>query len=190
MRFKENWRHGAKIILLILVIALAFWVSGTVKDSGFIRDLAREFGYVGIFLIAVVSGFNLIVPVPAISFLPIFLASGLNIFAVIAVMAAGMTLADFIGYLLGKAGRHLALSAFEIKIANRFEKLKNGLHWSPALLLFLFASFIPIPNEVIVVPMAFLGYRLTYILLPVFLGNIVFNSIYAIGAVNILKLIN
>ena len=136
------------------------------------------------------SGFNLVIPVPAISFLPVFLTSGLNTFAVVAIIAAGMTLADFVGYLLGKAGRHLALSALERRVANKFEGLKEELHWSPALLLFLFASFIPIPNEVIVIQMAFLGYRLVYILLPVFLGNLVFNSIYAIGTINILKLIN
>ena len=189
-KFKENHRHLIKIILLILVILLAFWVSGTVKDSDFVRSLIRQFGYGGIFLIAVVSGFNLVIPVPAISFLPVFLTSGLNTFAVVAIIAAGMTLADFVGYLLGKAGRHLALSALERRVANKFEGLKEQLHWSPALLLFLFASFIPIPNEVIVIPMAFLGYRLVYILLPVFLGNLVFNSIYAIGTINILKLIN
>lgn len=185
----DNRRHLLKIILLILVVVLAFWVSGIIKDSGFVSDLVRRFGYVGIFLIAVVSGFNLVIPVPAISFLPVFLASGLNTFALVAIIAAGMTLADFVGYLLGKTGRHLALSALERRVVNRFERFKEELHWSPALLLFLFASFVPVPNEVIVIPMAFLGYRPIYVLLPVFLGNMVFNSIYAIGIVNILKLI-
>ena len=188
--FADNHRHLMKITLLILVVVLAFWVSGTVKDSDFVSDLIRKFGYVGIFLIAVVSGFNLAVPIPAISFLPVFLASGLNVFTVIAVIAAGMTLADFIGYLLGKAGRTMVLPAFEISVTNGFERFKEKLHWSPALALFLFASFVPLPNEVIVVPMAFLGYKPLHVLLPVFFGNMVFNSIYAVGAVNILKLIS
>ena len=82
------------------------------------------------------------------------------------------------------------MSALERKVLNKFEKIKEKLNWSPALALFLFASLAPFPNEIIVVPMAFLGYRFTYVLLPVFLGNMVFNSIYAIGAINILKLVS
>ena len=169
---------------------MAFWVSGVVKDGDFVTGLIRKFGYGGIFLIAVVSGFNLAVPIPAISFFPVFLASGLNALAVVVVMAVGMTFSDFIGYLLGKTGRHIVLSAFERKVVNKFDRFREKLNWSPALALFLFVSFVPIPNEIILIPMAFLGYRFIYILLPVFFGNIIFNSIYAIGTVNILKLIS
>lgn len=188
-KINGSQRYLAKIIFLLLVIAMAFWASGTVKDSDFVSDLIRKFGYGGIFLIAVVSGFNLAIPIPAISFLPIFLSSGLNAFMAVFVIAVGMTLADFIGFLLGKTGRHMALSALERKVVNKLDRFRDKPYWFPALVLFLFASFVPIPNEVIVVPMAFLGYRFTYILLPVFFGNIIFNSVYAIGAVNILKLI-
>lgn len=189
INFNDNHRYFTKIALLVLIMVLAFWVSDTVKDSDFVSDLIRRFGYGGIFLVAVVSGLNLVLPIPAISFLPVFLASGSNAIAVVAVIAAGMTLADFIGYLLGKTGRHIALSSFERKVINKLERIKEKLHWSPALVLFLFASFVPFPNELIVVPMAFLGYRFTHVLLPVFFWNMVFNSLYAIGAVNILKLI-
>lgn len=208
--FKDSHGHFIRIVILIFVIALAFGVSGIVKDSEFVSGLVRQFGYAGIFLVAVVSGFNLVIPVPAISFLPVFLASGLNAFAVIVIIAAGMSLADFVGFLLGKTGRHIAQGVGSFKKdtqgvrsfkredltpsflkyltpSNRADPFQN---WSPALVLFLFASFIPLPNEVLVVPMAFLGYRFTYILLPVFFGNMVFNSLYAIGVVNILKLLN
>ena len=106
------------------------------------------------------------------------------------IIAAGMTLADFVAYLLGKTGRHMVLSAFEKKVINKFEIIKEKLHWSPVLILFLFASLVPFPNEIMVIPMAFLGYRSVYILLPVFFGNMVFNSIYAIGVANVIKLIN
>src|SRR3990167_7434793 len=188
--FNDDHQHLIRITLLVLVVVLAIWVSGTVKDSDFVSSLIRKFGYGGIFLMAVVSGFNLVIPIPAISFLPVFLASGLNAFAVVIIIAAGMTLADFVAYLLGKTGRHMVLSAFEKKVINKFEIIKEKLHWSPVLILFLFASLVPFPNEIMVIPMAFLGYRSVYILLPVFFGNMVFNSIYAIGVANVIKLIN
>src|SRR3989338_985697 len=184
----NNHQYLIRIILLVLVGVFAFWASDTLKDGDFISNLIRKFGYGGIFLMAVVSGFNLVIPIPAISFLPVFLASGLNAFAVVIIIAAGMTLADFVAYLLGKTGRHMVLSAFEKKVINKFEIIKEKLHWSPVLILFLFASLVPFPNEIMVIPMAFLGYRSVYILLPVFFGNMVFNSIYAIGVANVIKL--
>lgn len=184
----NNYGHIIRIILLLFVIALAFWASGIVKDSEFISELVRKFGYGGIFLVSVVSGFNLVIPVPVISFLPVFLASGLNAFVAVAIIAAGMTLADFVGFLLGRAGRHIAQGKGSGTLFLKY--LTPSLKWSPALVLFLFASFIPLPNEILVVPMAFLGYRFTYILFPVFFGNMVFNSLYAVGVVNILKLLN
>ncbi|MEK7603883.1 MAG: hypothetical protein AAB461_02055 [Patescibacteria group bacterium] len=186
----KNYRHLAKITFLLLIIAMAFWTSGIVKNSDFVIELIRRFGYGGIFLISVVSGFNVAIPVPAVAFMPLFIASGLNIFAVIVIIAAGMTLADFIGFLLGKTGRRIAVSALERNVLIKFERIKKKLDWSPTLILFLFASVAPFPNEIIVVPMAFLGYKFIHILLPVFFGNMIFNSIYAIGAVNIFKLIS
>jgi len=186
---KYNHSHVIRIILLVSIIALAFWASGFVKDNEFISGLINKFGYVGVLLVAVISGFNLVIPIPAISFFPIFLASELNAPLIIIVIAAGMTLADFIGYLLGRAGRHIVPSSLERKVANNFEKLQRKFNLSPALALFLFASFAPFPNEVIVIPMAFLGYKPIYILVPILLGNIIFNTIYALGAINILKLI-
>ena len=179
-----------KIVLLVLIIVFAFWVSGVIRDNDFIISLIKRFGYAGIFIIAVVGGLNLIVPVPAFSFFPVFFSSGLDVLTVVIITAAGMTFADFIGYLLGKTGRHIALPALEKRMVGSLEKFKNRIHWSPALVLFLFASFAPIPNEVVVIPMAFLGYRFSYIMLPVFFGNMVFNALYAAGVINVLKLKN
>ena len=187
---KENWVHIIRIVFILFVIYLALEASLMVKDSELVSEIIRKFGYVGIFLVAVVSGFNLVVPIPTVSFFPAFLASGLNAFTLIIVISAGMALADFIGFLLGKTGRHIALSTLERKVMNKFERVKEKLNWSSALALFLFSSLVPLPNEIVVVPMGFLGYRPVSVLLPVFFGNIVFNSIYATGAVNIIKLIS
>lgn len=188
--FKENWIHLVRIALILFVIVLALWASWMVGDSEFVSELIRRFGYVGIFLVAVVSGFNLVVPIPTVSFFPAFLASGLNAFVLVIVISAGMALADFIGFLLGKTGRHIALSAFEIKVINKFERFKEKLHWSPTLALFLFSSFVPLPNEIVVVPMGFLGYKPISVFPPLFFGHMIFNSLYAVGVVNIIKLIS
>lgn len=186
-QFANNWRYWAKIVLLALIIALAFWAGEAVQSNDFAQDIIRRLGYSGVFIIAVVSGFNLIVPVPAVSFLPVFLAAGLSIFTSVLVLAAGMTLADFLAYLIGKTSRHMVLSSVERQVAETFNKVQNKLHWSPTLILFLFASFAPFPNEVLVIPMSFFGYRMWQVMLPVFGGNLIFAVVYSIGVMNILK---
>jgi len=188
--FEENWIHLVRIFLILFVIVLAIWASWIIRDNEFVSGLINKFGYAGIFLVAVVSGFNLVVPIPTVSFFPVFLASGLNSFVLIMVISGGMALADFVGFLLGKTGRRIALSALERRVVNKFEKVKERLNWSPTLALFLFSSFVPLPNEIVVVPMGFLGYKPISIFPPLFFGHMIFNSLYAFGAVNIIRLIS
>jgi len=187
--FKENWVHIIRVVFILFVIYLALEASLMVKDSELVSEIIRKFGYVGIFLVAVVSGFNLVVPIPTVSFFPAFLASGLNAFVLIIVISTGMALADFIGYLLGKTGRRVVLSALERRVVNKLERVKERLNWSPTLALFLFSSFVPLPNEIVVVPMGFLGYKPISVFPPLFFGHMIFNSLYAFGAVNIIKIL-
>ena len=186
---EENHSHTVRLLLVLFAIALALWASWAIKDNELVSELVGRFGYVAIFLVAVVSGFNLVVPIPAVSFFHVFLASGLNAFTLIVVISSGMALADFIGYLLGKAGRHIALSTFEVKVMNKFERVKARWNWSPTLALFLFSSVVPLPNEIVVIPMGFMGYKPISVFPPLFFGHMIFNSLYAFGAINVIKLI-
>jgi len=174
------------IFIGVLVIVLAFWLAQYAKDNESIRQVVSQYGYFGIFGIAIISGFNLAVPIPAISFLPLFLESGLGTWSTILVVSLGVTLADMIAFFLGKAGRHVFP---EGKIIKRIQKLGEKNVHSPILVLFLFASFVPLPNEVLGLPMGFMGYNKWHVLTAVFLGNFVFNTLYGLGVVNIFNLL-
>ena len=182
-------RATAKIALqaavLTAIIAGAFWLGSIAEENTFIQSVVARYGYAGAFFLSVFSGFNFIAPFPAVSFLPLFTASGLNIIAVLAIMSAGMTIADTIAYLIGRVGRHIAASTLEERIRERLDRIRVRHTWGPIALLFLFAAFMPLPNELIVIPLGFLGYRL-WSLVPVLLaGNITFNTIAALGIINI-----
>ncbi len=151
-------------------------------DSIFIQSIVQTYGYIGIFIISIISGFNLVVPIPIISFLPLFLESGLNQIITIIAISIGLTGGDILGYVIGNIGRD-AMSDKSIRIQAHINSLHDRFPSAPYILLAVYSAFVPLPNEILVIPLAFLGYRLKYIFPIVFVGNFIFNilSAYAIN---------
>ena len=177
--FNTRLIHLLKIILFIGVFILAFWLSSRSQEYPFVIELVARFNYLAVFIIAVISGLNLFVPIPAVAFLPLFFEAGLNFWLVILTLTAGMFLADSFAFLLGKTGRHIV----------KMEKLKNENKKLPYFFLFLFATFAPFPNEVLVIPMGLMGYKLKNMALPLAAGSFLFNFLYAYGVLNIFDII-
>ena len=176
------------LTVLILVAVGAFYLATEAGESEYIRQLVLDYGYIGIFFLSFISGFNLAIPVPAVAFLPLFVASGLNFWISIFLISVGITIADALGFLIGKFSRHIVLE--DNKTVQRLEKIKERYQFAPHIVLFLFASFAPFPNEILVIPMAFLGYRMRILLPIVFFGNLIFNILYATGISSIFSVIN
>lgn len=174
-------------VVSLIALALAVWgalyLGRLAHENVFIQEAVRQFGYFGIFVVAVLSGFNLAVPIPAISFLPLFLESGLNVVIAVAIITLGMTVADSIAYMIGRAGRGFV--NLNHPILRRLDKLRTRYYLAPVIVLGFFAALVPFPNEILVFPLGFLGYRLRILLLPLLLGNAVFNALSAVGVVSL-----
>ena len=169
-------------------LALSFWLSQLIVENETAKEIVSQFGHVGIFMISVISGFNLAVPIPAIAFLPIFTGAGLNFWIIVILVTAGMTVGDALGYLLGRAGSHLMESKMS-DIIERLEHLRNEYRLGPLAALLIFASFIPLPNELIIIPLGFLGYQMKYVIIITFIGSAIFNTLAALGITNLLELL-
>lgn len=165
-----------KLVFVMSVVLLAFSLGKNAGEIKYITSLVQSYGYVSIFFLAVASGFNLVVPIPIISFLPLFLESGLLFTATIFVISIGMTVGDLLGFFIGNMGRELR-SIKQSRVLKRLEKLKERHYWAPIIVLFAYAMFIPLPNEIIVIPLGLLGYRVKHIIWVLLVGNIVFNFI-------------
>lgn len=179
-REKEAARKRFRFVATVAVIVLGFWAGSAVVDNDVVRLIVSRFGYVGVFIVAIISGFNLLVPVPAVAFVPLFLASGLELTTTIAVIAVGVTCADSIAFLIGRAGRgHLDVESSQV--VRKLEKVKKKHYWAPILLMFLYACVAPLPNEVMAMPLGFMRYRLVHVFPALLAGNIVFNAFTASG---------
>ena len=177
------------LALLVAILAFAFWLSVAASDNQYVQEIITRYGYFGIFAAAVVSGFNLVVPIPAVSFIPALIESGLNFWTTILILSLGMTIADVAAYILGRAGRGGFSHALNQKVMQRLNKLRDKHQYLPLGIIFLFASIVPFPNEIIVVPLGFLRYRMTYLIGAVFLGNIIFNTLYSKGFLELFRIL-
>lgn len=172
-------------VSLFLIIGFALYFGHLARENESIQNIIGSYGYIGIFVVSVISGFNFIVPIPAASFLPLFLESGLNYWTTIAIMSAGMTLADSFAYFLGNLGTKMVSTPFAKKLENKIKIIHEKYNWAPLIILFLFAAVAPLPNEVLLIPFAFLNYRFVYLIPIIFSGNVVFNFLFSKGIINI-----
>ncbi len=187
-KLEKILQYCIKIGLAAVIILFAFWLEKIATHNEFVKIIAAKFGYAGTFVVAFISGFNLIIPVPAVSFVPLLVASGLNKWGLIAVLTLGMTAADAAACLLGKKFRERLEIRMEKKIAH-YKEIHDRHHWAPLAILFLVASVAPLPNEVLVIPLAVIGYSAKQIVPPVFFGNMIFNYLSAQGIMTLAGLI-
>ena len=179
-------RRAVQLGALALVIALVVWANLYAAEHDFVRELARRFGYPGLFVGAAISGFNLVVPIPVIAFFPFFLEVGFRPIPTVATIALGMTTGDLVGYLLGRTTREMFAPRVKGMMA-RLERLREQHPVLPFIVMFLYAAFAPIPNEILVIPLAFLRYPLIGIFTAVLAGNLIFNSLVAFGVLQVFE---
>lgn len=173
-------RTALKVGGVVVFIAVAIWANLYAAEHDLARDMAIRLGYPGIFLAAAASGFNLVVPVPLIAFYPFFMELGFDPVLTVAVIAVGMTTGDLVGYLIGRATRAVMAPRAHRMMA-RLESLRERHRVLPFVVMFLYAAFAPIPNELLVIPLAFMRYPLIGIFTAVLAGNLIFNSLVAFG---------
>lgn len=177
------------LLIIMLLVVAAFFASGYIEQDYWARQLAQTYGYPAVFLIALVSGFNILVPIPAATLIPLFTEVGLSFYPLVLLVAFGMTMGDVIGYFIGYAGRSVIAGEKEEKMTTRLLKMKEkNKHW-PLVFLGIYSFTFPLPNELVVIPMSFIGYRLNRMAPILLVGNTVFTLFVAWGAGSLLEYI-
>jgi len=176
------------IILPILVLTVLIFGSYWLVTSTDIEAFVSVYGYPAMFGVALISGFNIIVPIPAVVFVPLMTASGLSLWITLLVIMVGMSLGDAIGFLLGRYGRRALEERTPPLFFLRYESFIRSHPLSLFLFVFFYGAFVPAPNEVIVIPLALSGCGWKKLLPPLFLGNAVFTILAAFGVISLFSL--
>lgn len=174
-------------LVLVVVLVGALFAAEAVEQNDLAQELVQRFGYSGVALLAVIAGLNALVPIPAATFVPVFLAGGLILPLIAAALTIGTIIADLIGFYLGRFGSRFVT----IHYPQTYERFKN-LHehnsrWLPVFVL-LYATFVPFPNEAYLIPFGILGVPLKRFILPMMLGAAIHQTALAYGVGNIFQL--
>lgn len=182
-------RLHIQVICVVIIIGIVAYYAPTLLQNDTVVSVVERFGYGGAFLIALISGFNIVIPIPAVVFVPLFVDAGLVYTLVVTMMALGMTCGDILGYAIGAITRRfVAEKITQGRIARLVHWAENKNKVAPYVVLFFYVMLAPGPNELFVIPMAFLGYRLKYIFPIVFIGNIFFVVWGAFGMEQLINL--
>lgn len=170
-----------RVVLALVVLAFGMALGRIARDNDVVRQAVAQYGYVGVFVVALVSGFNVVVPVPAVAFMPLFVTSGLDLATTLGIIVVGVTVADLVAFSLGRAGADLEVLE-RSRAVRRLRALRERHYWMPLAVMFFYACLAPFPNELLAIPLGLMKYPARHMILPLLLGNLVFTA-YATFAV-------
>lgn len=172
---RQRLSQGLYIAFVLAFIGLGIWLAA-IELEGALAGFVLRFGAVGYTIAACIAGINVVVPMSHLVFTEPLLDAGLDPWTLALCGAFGATLADGVGYFVGSSGRN----AFAARFAQVADWLARTVRKRPRLaplVLFLWAAFAPLPNEVLVIPAGVLGYGVLRTGLITLAGNIVFNTL-------------
>jgi membrane protein YqaA with SNARE-associated domain len=190
MRKRLPWK---KEQIFIIVLALVTIIAGVTLlarhlfTDGLSEELVLQFGYIGVAIVGIIAGLNTIVPIPAATATPLFISFGLSFPLIILALGVGTIIADFVGYIIG----HYSRTYIEVKypkIFKYFTSLASTKKFFLVMVVFLYAAFVPFPNEAIIIPLALAGIHFRLMVIPLFIGNIINHTLIALGVTNIANL--
>jgi membrane protein DedA with SNARE-associated domain len=177
MRRSKNI-FGALFVLLLFAVWLFLLYS--FKPTEIVDIVGTENSYILVFVLAIIGGTSVLFPFPY--YLVVFTlgSGGLNPFLIGLLAGTGVAMGDSTSYLIGYSGREI--------ITGKIQKIFNRLHkWCMKkpkavtfLFLYLYSSFMPLPNDVIVMPMGMARFPYLKLIIPLWLGNVTFNIAVAL----------
>jgi len=132
---------------------------------GWMGDLVATYGYAGAFVISIFGNFTIFFPVPFAVTIYAFGAT-LNPLLLGLVCGLGSMLGEFSAYLVGRGGRRV----IDERYGERLEGAKLLVQRHGMLIIFLFAV-LPLPDDLILIPLGMLRYDLRKAMLAMFVGK-------------------
>jgi membrane protein YqaA with SNARE-associated domain len=185
----KRCKRLCKIVLFTLLLGGVVWMNMYAINNESVLTLVSTYSYGGILGVAVLSGFNLLVPIPIIGLYPVFLEAGLHSVGVIITISIGMTIGDMFGYAIGRTGRSVVHVSKDNQFMVRLAQLEKRHPMLPYVFLFVHAAIVPFPNEIVVIPAAFIGCKFRYVIIATLLGNTIFTTASALGFIHVFSLL-
>lgn len=177
-------RQRRKMNLLYLIPILMF-LAWTVfiyqfPPADIVAFIGTENGYLATLALSFLGGLSVLVSIPYHLVIMTFAAGGLNPWLLGIAASIGQLGGDTTSYLLGFSGGSMVTG----RLAATMERLRNWItrrpYWQMSIALFVYGSVSPVSNDWMLVPMGLARYPYWRVMLPLELGNTVFNTAMAL----------
>ncbi len=138
--------------------------------------LITEFGFIGVFLISFIGTASILIPIPYT--LVIFwmaARSGMTPIVIIISAAAGSSLGETVGYLIGYSAKSVVGQKRQKKLNSMLKVLLKHKNIWP-LIVFLFA-LTPLPDDLLFIPLGLARFNFLRIFIPCLIGKTVMLTI-------------
>ncbi|MFH0890970.1 MAG: VTT domain-containing protein [Candidatus Liptonbacteria bacterium] len=166
-----NYLSRTVLISCLLGISAVFYFSSPDKIISYI---GAENGYIIIFILALVGGLTTFSGVPYHLVLISLASGGLNPLLLGVITGVGVILGDSTSYYIGYGGREIIPE----KIRSYLNKLfLFGSRYPRTMPIFflLYGSMIPLSNDFIVISAGLARYPFKKVMIPLAMGNLIFN---------------
>ncbi len=177
---KKFRRYSLGALVLLIIFTAFFFLAQEFTTESTIQLLIQDFGYIGVMIAGIIGGLNTFIPIPAASFTPLFIAAGLSLPLIILMLTLGTLIADYVGYALGHVSREI-IKLKHPKLFTFFLTLEEQHHHFVLPLVFFYAAIMPIPNEIILIPLALSGIRFRTMIIPLVFGNLISQAVLSYG---------
>lgn len=169
-------------IYLLVAIFIAWNVTLFMLD---LDDLVMMVGvhnlYLLFFFIAVTTGLSSLTAVTFYATLGSYVQLGLNPIILGIIGGFGMAIGDSIIYWLARQTRDLSNIRYSKIYKKLYKFIANLSDINVYIFVIFYTSFIPIPNDFLMVALGFLHYKYSRIIPLIILGNIILVTLVALG---------
>jgi membrane protein YqaA with SNARE-associated domain len=161
---------------LFLILIVWFWFSVSFDASILIHYFGEKYAYLVIFIAALITGGSSVTAAVLYPVLITFVQGGLSLILVSVLAAVGSSVSDFFFMFFGNQGRSSLSERNEKHIIKALHFISKYPKLTP-LGIFLYAAFMPLPNDLMTITLGASGYSIKKAILPILLGNSVFFMI-------------
>ncbi len=163
---------GLSVVSLFIIAMLVFPELGD-ELSRFSRSwqaLAITYGYLGAFVSSLVGNATVIIVFPYTAIIFLLAAFGLNPWLLALVTGLGSMLGELVSYVVARTGS----GAFERKRPTSYAAVRSIVERRPRLIPLLLFSFaaLPLPDDLLLIPLGIVRYSIWKIIGPNFLGKL------------------
>jgi membrane protein YqaA with SNARE-associated domain len=125
------------------------------------------------------GGISIMFPIPYYLLVFTFAAGGGNPILLGIFAGIGLAVGDSTSYLFGYHGGKLIPKLYQKMSRKITKKIMSSPEWARNLILFTWGAVTPFPNDILIVPLGLMRYPYKKTIIPIGLGNIVFNTAVA-----------